>query len=248
VKVVATYSIKGGVGKTTAAVNLAHAAATTGARVLLWDLDPQAAATFSLRIKAVVKGGAERLAGKHGALAPHIHATDDPALHLVPADFSLRHLDLHLDDRPQPTRRLRQLLDPLADEYDIAVLDCAPGITLTSESVFAATDALLVPTIPTTLSRRTLDQLRSFVDELVDPPLVLPFGSMVDRRKKLHRTVMRELAERVPNFLPTAVPSSSVIEQMGVARAPVGVFAPQSPAAATFRALWDDIAARLWPA
>ncbi|MGD9997635.1 MAG: ParA family protein [Ilumatobacteraceae bacterium] len=245
-KVLATYSIKGGVGKTTAAVNLAYVASTMGARVLLWDLDPQGAATFSLRIKARVKGGAARLASKRGELESHIRASDESGLHLVPADFSLRHLDLHLDDTAQPTRRLRELLDPLDEAYDIAILDCAPGITLTSESVFAASDALLVPTIPTTLSRRTLDQLAEFLRELPDRPLMLPFASMVDRRKRLHRDVVRELTETVPGFLPTAIPSASVIEQMGVARAPVGVFAPATPAAESFRSLWADVATRLW--
>lgn len=245
-KVVATYSIKGGVGKTTAAVNLAHVASTTGARVLLWDLDPQGAATFSLRIKAVVKGGAERLAGKRGALEPHVRATDETGLHLVPADFSLRHLDLHLDSTSHPTHRLRALLDPLDDTYDVAILDCAPGITLTSESVFAAADALLVPTIPTTLSRRTLDQLSAFLVDLPERPLMLPFASMVDRRKRLHRDVVRELLDTMPGFLPTAIPNASVIEQMGVARAPVTAFAPTSPAADAFRSLWSDVAGRLW--
>lgn len=65
--VVATYSIKGGVGKTTCAVNLACEAALSGARVLLWDLDPQGAATFLLRLRALIKGGAARLTSGTGA-------------------------------------------------------------------------------------------------------------------------------------------------------------------------------------
>ncbi len=136
-KTVATYSIKGGVGKTTTAVNLAYEAARSGARVLLWDLDPQGAATFFFRVKPVVDGGAKRLIGNKGSLPANIHATDHAGLHLVPADFSLRHLDLYLDDAKRPTRRLARLLEPLAERYDVAVLDCPPGITLTSESVFS---------------------------------------------------------------------------------------------------------------
>jgi chromosome partitioning protein len=245
VKVLATYSIKGGVGKTTSAVNLAHAAAASGSRVLLWDLDPQGAATFFVRVKPRVRGGVERLVGKSGSLAANIHATDDPAVHVVPADFSLRHFDLALDDTKHPTRRLAALLEPVADRYDVALLDCAPGITLTSESVFAAADALIVPTIPTTLSERTLDQLTDFLAGHPPAPLVLPFASMVDRRKKLQRETVAHLSG-IPGFLPTAIPNASVIEQMGVQRSPVAAFAPNSRAASAYRQLWADIASRVW--
>ena len=126
-KVLATYSIKGGVGKTTTAVNLAHEAAASGARVLLWDLDPQAAATFFVRVKPSIKGGAERLVDNVDSLGANIRATDNPAVHIVPADFSLRHLDLRLDDAKHPKQRLAALLEPLADRYDVALLDCAAG-------------------------------------------------------------------------------------------------------------------------
>jgi chromosome partitioning protein len=245
-KTLATYSIKGGVGKTTSAVNLAYEAARSGARVLLWDLDPQGAATFFFRVKPVVKGGAERLIGSKGSLEAHIHATDYAGLHVVPSDFSLRHLDLRLDDTKRPTRRLATLLEPLADRYDVAILDCPPGITLSSESVFAAVDALLVPTIPTTLSKRTLDQLSDFFAEHPGGPAIVPFASMVDRRKKLQRELVASLAEETPGFLPTIIANASVVEQMGIEQAPVAVYAPTSPSAGAFRQLWADVAAQLW--
>ena len=245
-KVLATYSIKGGVGKTTTAVNLAHEAAASGVRVLLWDLDPQGAATFFVRVKPSIKGGAERLVDHVGSLAANIRATDNPAVHIVPADFSLRHLDLRLDDSKHPKQRLAALLEPLADRYDVALLDCAPGITLTSESVFGAADALLVPTIPTTLSKRTLDQLTDFLAEHPPAPMVLPFASMVDRRKRLQRDLVAQLMAVTPGFLATVIPNASVVENMGIERAPVGAFAPTSAAATAFRELWAEIAARIW--
>ena len=104
-KVLATYSIKGGVGKTTSAVNLAREAAVGGSRVLVWDLDPQGAATYFFRIRARVKGGTERLVGAKGELAPHVRASDIPGVHVVPADFSLRHLDLQLDAGKRPVQQ-----------------------------------------------------------------------------------------------------------------------------------------------
>jgi cellulose biosynthesis protein BcsQ len=246
-KAIATYSIKGGVGKTTAAVNLAFEAASTGARVLLWDLDPQGAATYFFRVKPRLKGGVRRLLGDRGALADSIKESDVAGLHLVPADFSLRHLDVRLDATAGSTERLGGLLEPLGRGYDVAILDCAPGITLGSEAVFQAADALLVPTVPTTLSVRTLDQLSEFLADADDGPELLPFISMLDRRKTLHRELCAALAESEPRLLATAIPTSSAVERTAVYRAPLGEVAPRSVARKAFSELWAEIAARLWP-
>jgi cellulose biosynthesis protein BcsQ len=246
VKVAATYSIKGGVGKTTAAVNLAFEAARAGARVLVWDLDPQGAATFLFRVRAKVKGGSERLVSAEGELAPHLRGSDLSSVHVVPADFSLRHLDVHLEGTKRPIERLAGLLEPLQAHYDLALLDCPPSISLASESVFRAADALLVPVVPATLASRTLGQLVDFLDEQDDAPLVLPILSMVDRRKTLHRELVESLTDTWPDVLRTPIPNAAVLERMGVQRAPVGVYAPGSAAATAYRELWGEVAARLW--
>lgn len=247
-KVVATYSIKGGVGKTSTAVNLAFEAARAGVRVLVWDLDPQGAATYLFRARAKVRGGSKRLVGAKGDLAAHVLGSDLSAVHVVPADFSLRHLDLHLESTKDPTGRLATLLEPLRGDYDLALLDCPPSISLASESVFGAADALLVPVVPATLASRTLTQLTRFLDEQATPPAVLPLLSMVDRRRKHHRELVDELTASWPQLLPTLVPASAVVERMGQERAPVGTFAPSSPATRAYRALWAEVAGVLWPA
>jgi cellulose biosynthesis protein BcsQ len=164
----------------------------------------------------------------------------------VPADFSLRHLDLHLESTKRPTRRLARLLRPLADDYDLALLDCPPSISLASESVFGATDALLVPVVPATLASRTLEQLVDFLDDQVDAPDVWPALSMVDGRRTMHRELSASLAADWPDLLETAIPSAAVIERMGQERAPVATFAPRSRAATAYRSVWAEVAGRLW--
>jgi len=231
-KVLATYNIKGGVGKTATAVNLSYLAARDGLRVLLADLDPQAAATYTLRVRPRVKGGGKAL----------IKGTDFDNLDLLPADFTFRNLDLMLDATKKPTQRLARLLRPLRASYDLVFLDCPPGISLLSESVLHAADLALVPIIPTTLSLRTLDQLTEFISDFDGPrPEVLAFSSMIDRRKRLHK----EIAERLPaerkDVADTAIPALSMIEQMSVRRAPVAAFAPRSAAARAYAELWAEV-------
>ena len=244
-KILATYNIKGGVGKTSTAVNIGHLAARDGLRVLLWDLDPQGAASFLLRVRPRVKGGGKALIKGRRELDAAIKGTDFDGLDLLPADFTYRNLDLILDSTKKPTERLDQLLRPLADEYDLIVLDCPPSISLLSESVLHAADVLLVPLIPTTLSVRTLDQLSDFIAGFDGhKPQVLAFCSMIDRRKRLHREIAEQLPEERSDVARTVIPALSLIERMSVERAPVTAFAPRSAAARQYAALWEEVAER----
>ena len=241
-KTVATYSIKGGVGKTSAAVNLGTLAARDDLRTLIWDLDPQGAASFLFRIRPKVKGGAKGLIRGKGDPLAAMKGTDVEGLDLLPADFSYRHLDIELDKRKKPLERLSQVLEKLDDSYDLAILDCAPSISLVSESVFSAADLLLVPIIPSTLSVRTFEQLQGFLAKAGEPsPAVLAFLSMVDRRKKLHRELVESLPATLPAVVDTAIPSASVVELMGVRRSPVVTTLPSSAAAKAYVALWERV-------
>jgi cellulose biosynthesis protein BcsQ len=240
-KIVAAYNIKGGVGKTATAVNIAYLAAADGYRVLLWDLDPQAAASFLFRVKPRVKGGGKALIAGKRPIDDAIKATDFENLDLLPADFTYRNLDLHLDGERKSATRLRSLLSPLRREYDLVVLDCPPSISLLSENVLHAADLLLVPLIPTTLSVRTLDQLTEFVAGFEGKrPQILAFISMIDRRKRLHREIAETLPTERADVAATAIPALSAIERMSVQRAPVTASAPRSLGARYYADLWRE--------
>jgi len=245
-KIVATYNIKGGVGKTAAAVNLGYLAAADGLRVLIADLDPQAAATFLFRVRPRVKGGGAALIRGSRELDKAIKGTDFEGLDLLPADFTFRNLDLLLDDTKKPTQRLARLLRPLRASYDMVFLDCPPAISLLSEAVLQAADLVLAPIIPTTLSVRTLDQLTEFIDGMDGhQPEILAFCSMIDRRKRLHKQIAEQLPAERKDVAATAIPALSLIEQMAVRRAPVTAFAPRSEAARSYARLWAEVRARV---
>ena len=241
-RVYAVYSIKGGVGKTAAAINLADMARRSGLQTLLWDLDPQGAASFYLRVKPRVKGGVEKILEGRRNLRHWLRASDYENLDLLPADFSYRHMDLVLNAHKKPRRRLARLFAPLSGPYDVIILDCPPSVSLLSDSIFRAADAVVSPVIPTPLSLRCYLKLEDHLDELgKKAPLLLPFFAQVDRRKKLHRDICDRLRKESPEFLKSWIPAASVVEQMGTHRKPLSEFAPRSPAALAYASLWAEI-------
>lgn len=241
--VIACYNIKGGVGKTTTAINLSYLAAREGARTLVWDLDPQGAASFYFRIKPRLKR-AKRLVRGQGDIDDYIKGTDYENLDLLPADFSYRNMDLLLEQQKKATRRLRKILANISKDYDYVFLDCPPSISLVSENIFAAANILLVPTIPTILSLRTLEQLiKFFKNKQISRQAIMPFFSMVDLRKQLHRQITERPPQVLAPFLNTGIHYASVVEQMGTHRAALPEYAGSSRAAQAYDKLWCEIKA-----
>lgn len=245
-QIVGVFSIKGGVGKTAAAVNLSYLSARGRNYTLLWDLDPQAASTFYFRLTPKVRGAIARLLDPERGIDSRIQETDIPYLDILPADEKYRKLDLVLQELDRPKTGIGKVLRPLTADYDYIFLDCPPSLSLLSENIFRAVDVLLVPVIPTTLSQRTLVQLEEFcVKNRIKTPL-LPFFSMVEHRKRLHRDVIEEMRESRDDVLQTEVPFASEVEKMGVNQSPLAVYSERgNKGYDSFVKLWREIRKRL---
>ena len=238
----AIYSNKGGVGKTAAAVNLSYLAARTGMKTLLCDLDPQGSATYYFRVKPKLRSGAKGLIKGGQQVFKSVKRTDYENLDLLPADFSLRNLDIRFNKLKRPQKRLRKILIPFKDEYDLILLDCPVTISVLAENIFTAADFTLVPLIPTTLSLRTYRQLLSFCKKRdFDEARVYVFFSMVDRHKKLHKELIATAPKTIKNVLESPIPYLAQVEKMGLHREPVVAFSPGSAASKSYQSLWDKV-------
>ncbi|WP_264577504.1 MULTISPECIES: ParA family protein [unclassified Sphingobium] len=239
-KTIAVFSLKGGVGKSTFAVNLAWASASLSARrTLLWDLDPQGAATWLLAAQTETRDAARAVFARQLEPEDICQPTAIPGLDLLAADMSLHGLERLLFDLGKK-RRLAKLLSGLAQRYDRVILDCPPGLTETAEQVLRSADLVVAPVIPSPLARKSLDDLASILIRRGGwHPPILPVFSMVDRRRKLHA----EALEAHPDW--PIVSYSSLVEQMGFRRAPLATFATQSQPAEQFATIWQAIERRL---
>ncbi|NLD77158.1 MAG: ParA family protein [Acidimicrobiales bacterium] len=245
--VVAVTGLKGGVGKTSTAVNLAALSAGEGRRTLLWDLDPQGAATYCLDLKPKLKGGALKLlGGGRGGLSRVARTSSVANLEVVPADGSVREVEKILSASAKPHKIIRRLVAGAKDDADVVVMDCPPGLGHVVEAVAAVADVLLVPVVPEPLPYRALERFRAFLADTrsAGPELLAPFLSMVDQREPMHRRVEAQIRSD-GGFLAAAIPESSAVARMGEEQVPSVISSPRSLASQQYQLLWAETKERI---
>ncbi len=238
--VIAVYSIKGGVGKTTLAFDLAWRAAQAGKRTLLWDLDLQGGAAYLLDEDEPQVPRAVSAFRPGGLLRQQVRKTRFERLFPLPAEESLRVLPNELARRRE-RHRLTGLTHLLSGEFRQIVLDCPPALNEVSDQIISAADLIVVPLPPSPLAMRALETVRKeLAHNHADPPPVFPVLSMVDLRRKLHRDTVLGSGGHWP-----VVPLASAIEATALKRAPIDTFARGTKPARALADLFAQVEARI---
>ena len=212
-RIIAVTNQKGGVGKTTTAINLASYLTSLGNFVLLVDLDPQANATGGLgyNYRDLEKGIYEALAGKHG-LGEIIINTNQDGFRLAPATIDLAGARVELVNHEQREFKLSQILAEAKGVYDYIIIDCPPSLCLLTVNGIVASDEVLIPVQAEYYSLEGLGQLLETVNLIKDNikselKILGAVLTMYDERYKLSQDIFLELYKHFPGrILRTVVP------------------------------------------
>lgn len=237
-KIIAIFNIKGGVGKTATAVNLAFTAAKEGNKVLLVDLDPQGASTFYFQLERV--DHAKKLIAGTTDLSKAVHDSGYENLDILPASGDYRKMDAYLENlKSGSSKWLSNFFKPVKKKYDYVILDCPPNMSLYSENILRNSDMVLAPVVPTTLSVRTYEQMQEFCSQnKIDKKKIYPFFSMYEMRKSLHNEIIEEFTKAHKETIEVVIPYKSEVEKMGLYQAPYTARYPASDITYLYKQLW----------
>jgi len=253
-RVVAVANQKGGVGKTTTAVNLAACLAAVGKRVLLFDLDPQANATSGLGLEKTEGASAYRPLLGEGTLLDKIKNTALEHLDMIPSEVDLCGADLELARGENHLQRVAQALQPVLDtrRFEVVMIDCPPSLGILTLNAFAAADGLLVPLQceyyaleGISMINRILAQLR---DTGVNPRLQLlgVLMTMFDARTNLSHQVVSEVRLHFADLVfDTVIPRTTRLAEAPSFGKPIIHYDKYSAGAAAYEVLAQEVLKRL---